>query len=186
METTREIVRIVSLHAGDEGDGHAAGEEGIFAVGLLAASPAGIAKDVDVGRPEGESEELLVLVVAHGFVVFGARFGGDGLAHGVDHLRVPGGGHADDLGKVGGVSGEGDAVQAFIPPVVFGDAETRDGRGVVAHLLNLFFEGHLRNKSVDALIDGKGGVQPGLVGGCWRAAEGIRRAAARKKRTARA
>ena len=74
-----EVVGVGALHAGDEGDGHAAGEEGIFAVGLLAAAPARVAKDVDVGRPEGEAEELLVLIVADGFVVLGAGFGGDDL-----------------------------------------------------------------------------------------------------------
>ena len=52
-----EVAGIVALHAADESDSHAAGEEGIFAVGFLAAAPAGIAKDVDIGRPEGEAEE---------------------------------------------------------------------------------------------------------------------------------
>ena len=41
-----------------------AGEERIFAVGFLAAAPARIAKDVDVGRPEIEAlEDLAVRAV---------------------------------------------------------------------------------------------------------------------------
>ena len=122
---------------------HAAGEERIFAVGFLPAAPARIAKDVDVGRPEGEAEERFVLVVAHGLVVLGAGLGGDGLAHAVHQRRIPGGGHADDLGEIGGVTREGDAVQAFVPPNVLRDAEAGDGGGVIAHLLDFFFEGHL-------------------------------------------
>jgi hypothetical protein len=34
---------------------------------------------------------------------------------------------------------------------------------VVAHLLNFFFEGHLGDESVDALVEGEGGVKPGLL-----------------------
>jgi hypothetical protein len=104
-----------------------------------------------------------MLVVTNCFVVFGAGFGGDGLAHGVDELGVPCGGHADDLREIGGVSGEGDAVEAFVPPEILRDAEARDGGGVIAHLLDFFFEGHLGDEGVDALIDGEGCVEPGLV-----------------------
>ncbi len=43
------IVRIVALQAFDEGDAHAAGQVRVFAVGFLAAAPARVAEDVDVG-----------------------------------------------------------------------------------------------------------------------------------------
>src|SRR6185437_11711125 len=49
-----EVAGIGALHAGDEGDGHAAGEEWVLAVGLLPAAPARVAEDVDVGQ-EGEA-----------------------------------------------------------------------------------------------------------------------------------
>ncbi len=160
-----EEVGVGALHAGDEGDGHAAGEEWVFAVGLLAAAPARVAEDVDVGRPVGEAEELLVPVVADGVVVLGARFGGDDLGFVVDERRVPGGGHADDLREVGGGAGEGVAVQAFVPPEVGGHAEARDGGRVVAHLLDFFFERHAGDERVDALVDGERGVEPGAVRG---------------------
>ena len=49
----REVVlRIVALQSGHVGNTHAAGEERIFAVGLLPAAPARIAEDVQIGRPE--------------------------------------------------------------------------------------------------------------------------------------
>jgi hypothetical protein len=35
---------------------------------------------------------------------------------------------------------------------------------VIAHLLDFFFEGHLGDEGVDALIDGEGCVEPGLLG----------------------
>ena len=53
------------------------GEEGVFAVGLLAAAPAGVSEDVDVGGPDGEAEVDAVDVVSDGLVVLGAGFGGD-------------------------------------------------------------------------------------------------------------
>src|SRR6266566_1764889 len=47
-----KIVRIVSLHSGDERYSQAPAQERIFSIRLLAAAPAGIAEDIDVGRPE--------------------------------------------------------------------------------------------------------------------------------------
>ena len=43
-----EVFRIVALHSGHEGDAHAGSQKRIFAVRFLAASPAGITKDVDI------------------------------------------------------------------------------------------------------------------------------------------
>ena len=70
-----QVVQVVALHAVNEGHAQPAGEERIFAVGLLAAAPAGIAKDVDVGRPEGEAVKDAVVAFALRLVVFGAGFG---------------------------------------------------------------------------------------------------------------
>ena len=153
-----QIFGIVALHAGDKRHAHAAGEKRIFAIGLLAASPARVAKDVDVGGPEGESEEHLMVVFAHGLVVLGARFGGDGLAHAMHETGVPGGGHADNLREVRGVARKSDAVQTFVPPIVFGNAEARDSRGVIAHLRDLLLESHAADEVVDSLIDRESGI----------------------------
>src|ERR1700758_4178181 len=72
-----QIVRIIALQTLDEGNAHAAGEKWIFAVGLLPAAPARIAKYVDVRRPDGEPEVDAVNVVANSLVVLGAGFGRD-------------------------------------------------------------------------------------------------------------
>ena len=66
---------IVALHSRNEGDAHPARQKRVFPVGLLAASPARIAKDIDVRRPECQTEELFALVLANRLVIFGARFG---------------------------------------------------------------------------------------------------------------
>src|ERR1035441_2793479 len=72
-----EILRIVALQALHEFHTHATGEIWIFAISLLSTSPARIAKDVDVWRPDGESEENAVNIVTHCLVVLSARFSGD-------------------------------------------------------------------------------------------------------------
>ncbi len=61
-----EEIRIVPLQALDERDAQAAGEVGVFAVGLLAAAPARIAENVDVGRPEIQPGVDGAVVVARG------------------------------------------------------------------------------------------------------------------------
>ncbi len=94
-----------------------------------------------------------MVVFAHGLVVLGARFGGGGLAHAMHKTGVPGGGHANNLREVRGVARESDAVQTFVPPIVFGNAESRDGRGVIAHLRDLLFESHATDEVADSLID---------------------------------
>ena len=160
-----EVVRIVALDAFDEGGAEAGGEEGIFAVGFLAAAPARIAKDVDVGRPDGEAVVAVVIAVGDGVVVLRARFSGDDFADGVDERRVPGGGVADGLREHGGEAGARDAVEAFVPPVVGGDVEARDGRGAIDELGDFLFEGEAADEVVDALVDGERGIAEGH-GGC--------------------
>ena len=54
-----EVAVVRALQATHECGADLAGEEGVFTVGLLASAPAGIAIDVDVGRPEGETVETL-------------------------------------------------------------------------------------------------------------------------------
>ena len=164
-----EIVRILALQSFDERHGHAAGEERIFAIGLLAAAPARIAKDVDVGRPEGEAEVAGVVVVANGLVVFRARFGGDDVGDAVNQIGVESGRESDRLREDSGLTGTGDAVQGFVPPVVSGNVETPDGRRAVLHLQDLLFERQARYKIGRALLRRRGPL-PGFKYG-WLPAD---------------
>ena len=154
-----QIVWVVALQAGNESKGKMAGEERVFAVGFLPTAPARIAEDVDVGRPEGETVIAAGVVVGDGVVVFGARFGGNDVGDGVDEIGVPGGAEADGLRKDSGVTGAGDTVESFVPPVVRGDLQTRDGGSDVLHLGDFLLEGHARDEVVDPLLDGIRGVE---------------------------
>ena len=103
-----------------------------------------------------------------GIVVFGACFGGDHVGDTMDQIRVPRGGKTDGLRKNSCISRARDAVQAFVPPVVCGNAEARNCRCNILHLRNLFFEGHAGNKIVHALFQGKAGVEIRHSGGLLR------------------
>jgi len=159
-----EVTRVVTLQAVDESDAKTRGEERIFAVSFLAASPARIAEDIDVGRPEGETVVASGVVVEDGVVVFAASFGRDGVGDVVEEVGVPCGGEADGLREDSGRAGTSDAVETFVPPVIRRNVETRDGGGDVLHLRDFFFEGEAGDQVVDALIDGERGVEVGRRG----------------------
>ena len=112
----------------NDGYTHASGKIGVFAVGLLAATPARVAEDVDVGGPE--SETLVAFQPVLGvfeMVMFGAclvRYHIECFIHG---LVVEGGGHTYGLREDGGQSGASHAMQCFVPPVVGGNTQSVNG-----------------------------------------------------------
>ena len=56
-------------------------------------------------------------------------------------------------------------MEAFVPPVVGGDVEARDGSGAIDELRDFFFEGEARDEIVDASLDGERGIAEGQGGG---------------------
>ena len=148
------VARIVALESLDEGDSQASGQKRIFAIRLLAASPARIADEVDVGCPEGEAVVLSVQAAADGVMIFGARLGGDGIGDLVQQRGVPHGGQADGLRKRGGGAGARHAVEAFVPVVVSRHAEPFDGRRIIEHLGGLFAQRHAPDQVVDPPFHG--------------------------------
>jgi hypothetical protein len=53
----------------------------------------------------------------------------------------------------------GHAVQRFGPPVVLRHLQPRDGRGLVHHLRDLFFQRHPRDQVVDPLFERQRGIE---------------------------
>src|SRR5450759_2937426 len=99
-----------------------------IAVGLHAAPPAGVAHQVDIRRPESEALVDAPLAAPDELIVLGAGLVGDRRGHAEEEFGIPRRGEADRHGEHGGAAGAGHAVQAFVPPVVGGDAEPLDGR----------------------------------------------------------
>ena len=147
------IFGVIALQAGDEGHAHALGEVRVLAVGFLAAAPAWVAEDVDVGRPVGEALVAAVAVLALELVVLGARLVADGGGHFMHQRHVEGGRQADRLREHGGLAGAGHTVQALVPPVVRSHAQARDGRRGVLHLRGLFLQRHVRDEVGGTIVE---------------------------------
>ncbi len=148
-----QIHRIRALQTLDEGDPESAGEERVFAIRLLPAAPAWIAKDVDVRGPDRQPEVPGMHILADSLVVLGTRLGRD---HGRDlphQSPVPCGGHPDRLGKHGRISGARNSVQPLTPPIVLRHAKPGDRRRRIHHLRNLLFQRHARDKVRGARIE---------------------------------
>src|SRR5450631_4122355 len=128
-----EILGIVALQALHEFHAHATSEVGIFAISLLSTSPAWVAKNVDVRRPDGESEENAVNIVAHCLVVLGARFSRNHRGYLVLKTQIPCGRESNGLGKQSGITRAGNTVQPFAPVVVLGNTQSGNRRRVIIH-----------------------------------------------------
>ena len=80
------------------------------------------------------------------------------------HQRgVEGGGQADRFGKDGGIAVARHAMQRLAPPVIGGNAQARDGAGLVDHLRGFLAQRHLRDQGIDALLGRQVGIEPGLL-----------------------
>src|SRR5207247_3751393 len=92
----------------------------------------------------------------------------------MDQIRVPRGRKANGLGEDGGIPRAGDAVQTFVPPVVCGNAETRNGGGDILHLRGFFLESHAGDKIVHAFVERETWIQIRRAGGFLRCRTGRR------------
>jgi len=158
-----QVFRVGTLQAAHERDAKTGGQVGAFAIGFLSAAPAGIAKNIDVGRPWSESEVLPPVVLPQGLMMLGAGFVGNDFRRAGDQLDVESGGHADGLGKDGRAPGASHAVQAFVPPIISRDIEPWNGRRLVEHLRDLFRQSHLRDEKAGAFFGGKVLVQISFI-----------------------
>ena len=152
------------LHAQDGLEADDRGQVRVLARGLLAASPARVAEDVDVRAPEGQFRVAGIVpgLVVHvpfplGTVPVGARLVGDGGIDLIDLLRVEGGGHADGL-RIHGVAVGADAVAGLAPPVVGRDAEAVHGNGLVHQQADLLLRGQEREEVLDPLLHFQGRI----------------------------
>ena len=157
------IARVVTLQSGNKSHPQARGKKGVFAIGFLAASPARIAKDVDVGRPEVEALEDVAVAGAHRLRVLDAPLDADDLGHLVNSRRVEGGSQADGLGEFGGAVTH-HAVQRLAPPVVGGHIQPRNGARLIHQLGGLLGERHAVHQIGCALLGGQAGVKVGGPG----------------------
>src|SRR5579863_4792411 len=159
-----KILRIVSLKTGYKSDSHAAGEEGIFAISFLPASPARITKDVDIRRPEVETFHNVAPSRLHCEVVLGSRLDADDDRHLVNQGVVESSRKPNGLRKNGGGPRIGDTVQSLAPPVVLRHIKPRNCPRLVHELGSLFLESHAADEVVNPDVDRLAGILIGSAG----------------------
>ena len=137
----QHLVAGVSLQAADHGHTQPAGQVRVFPIGLHAASPARVAEQVDVGRPEGKPLVDVRVSFHFGQAVLDARL----IAHGskdlIDKRFIERCRHPDGLREHCRTAVAGHPVQGLVPPVVSVDAQARNGYRPVLHQRALLFEG---------------------------------------------
>ena len=124
----------------------AGGQIWVFTVGLVPASPPGIAENIDVRRPHCQAVIYVPVSFCQEGIIFCPRFCGNGVCNLLQKFIVKHGGHPNGLRKACRSSAASKPVQRFIPPVVFRDAQPFDGRRVKPQLASLFLDGHFRDK----------------------------------------
>ena len=150
-----QVVGILALETFDKGHGQRAGQVGILAVGLHPATPARVAKQVYVGRPEGEPLEDFATPVSDELVVLGPSLVRNRCRHAEQQLGVPGGGQTDWLRENGGDTGPRYAVKRLVPPVVSRNAQAFHRWCAVKELGHFFFQRQAGHQVVHALFEGE-------------------------------
>ena len=125
---------------------------GVFAVGLVAPAPAGVTENIDIGAPEGQAVVDVPVTLGGQCVILGPALGGCHIAQTADQVLVKGGGHGDGLGEAGCRTAPGNAVEGFVPPVVFGDAQPVNGRCIKPQLAGGLQNVHLGNQGFSFLL----------------------------------
>ena len=104
------LLAVGTLQSAYDRHAHLSGQVGILSIGLLSASPARVAEDVDVGRPYGESLITFQFALAAEGSVLGAGFVGDSSKYVVEQVAIERGSHTDGLREYSGKSGASYAV----------------------------------------------------------------------------
>src|SRR4051812_24493727 len=130
------VLRIITLHSRHKGHAHSRREKRIFSVSFLPASPARIAKDVDVRRPKIQSFEDIAVTCANCLRVFDSPFDSNSNGHLMNRLSIEGRRQPNRLRKLGSVI-EHDAVKALAPPVIRWNSQSRNGSRLVYQLRDL-------------------------------------------------
>ena len=136
------VASIPALNSLDEPDAEPGCQERILAVGLMSSAPSGIAENIHIGRPEGQSLVDVPVIVCRLRIVFRASLPRDAGADFLHQILVKSCRQANGLREHGCGSGPGNAMQRFVPPVILRNIQSRNGRRVIAQLRGLFLQRH--------------------------------------------
>ena len=121
------VFGIVTLHARDKRHAHAPRQKGVFPVGFLAASPPGIAENINVRRPEIQTLEksLCPSFIPSTYLIRAFNTGRNG--HLVNDIGIKCRCQSNRLGKRSDATIVSNSVQRFAPPVVVRNIQPRNG-----------------------------------------------------------
>ena len=163
------ITGIVALHSRDKRDRHARAEEGIFAVGFLATTPAWIAKDVTFGAQKSRPSKMFECPARSACACLMRPSMPMAVASLVNEWRVESGRKSRGLGELRCAVG-GNPVKRLAPPVVGRHPESRDRSSLVDELGRLFLESHAVHQIGRPLLRGECRILEGSVAvSCARA-----------------
>ncbi len=117
-----------ALQPVDHGHTHARSQIRVLAISLLAASPARVAEDVDIGGPERQALITIDMAALSEAVEFRAGLVADYIECLADGRVVKRRSHADGLREHSRKPRSGNTVQSLAPPVELRDTQPRDSR----------------------------------------------------------
>ena len=124
---------------------HDRGKIGILAIRLLSPSPSWVAEDIDIGSPDREAVEFLILSpIEHTMIVLGTKFGACSIEDLVEQIGIERRSHGDGFGEHSDIPHVGSPVERLTPPEKLLDAHSRNGRALVEHELGFFFQSQSR------------------------------------------
>src|SRR5215475_9629775 len=85
-----KVTRVIALQSLHKRHAQARGKVGIFAISFLAASPARVAKDIDVRTPKSKTLIASMAVVSDKFIMLSAGFSRDHIGDLMHQLGIPG------------------------------------------------------------------------------------------------
>lgn len=124
----------VALQSLDEGDAETGGQIGVLAVRFVTAAPSRITEDIYVRRPESQTFVNVAIALGRLHIVLCAGFRGDHFRDSLEIFLIEHRSQADGLRKHGSGTGARHAMERLVPPVIGGNVQSRDSRGLKAKL----------------------------------------------------
>ena len=141
----------ISLHSLNKRNCKSAGKEWILTISLMASAPTWITENVYVRSPESKTLVDVSVLSLGLFVVLGASFLSYNLTNLAHKFLIKSCGKSDSLWEHCGCACSCHSVKSLVPPVVGWDAQSVNGRCIIAKLGCFLFNGHLGNKLFSTL-----------------------------------
>src|SRR5512133_1524643 len=97
----------------------------------MASSPPRVTEDIDIGRPECETVIDAMVATPDELVILGPGLIRNGIGNIEHQIFIPAVCNGYRLRKYSGITGTGNTVQGFVPPVIFRHPKSWNGRSSI-------------------------------------------------------